>query len=142
MARAADRIKVFVVRKHYWWYNDEYDSLIGSEPILTFRDREQAEKHRQELELEIRRGEVPGEDYNPFNVFVDDPSDQSTSLDGPQFTAAVEALGLEPPDNGDWWSWWHDNCLAFTPEQREGLWALFDGLSFYDVVADFVEVRR
>jgi hypothetical protein len=133
------RIPVFVVRKHLWWYNDEWDEIVSRDPILTFRDRDKAEKHRQELERQARR-EGEGTQYNPFNMAGFGPEDQ-TSLTHEQLVVAVEALGLEPPD-GHWWhDWWYNNHPSFTPEQREALWALFDRLSFYEVVKDFVEVR-
>jgi hypothetical protein len=140
MARTRQTVEVFVVRKHHWWYNDEYDSIISSDPILTFRDREKAEKRRQELERQVRRGEVDRGHYNPFQMAGLDLSDM-TSLDDSQLAAAVEALGLEPADHGYWHSWWYENYDDFTPQQREALWGLFDQISFYEVVSDVIEVR-
>ena len=133
-------VEVFVVRKHYWWYNDEYDSVVSSDPILTFRDRNKAEKHRQELERKVRRGEVDGGHYNPFQMGGLDLSDQ-TSLSDAELAAAVEELGLVPADHGDWHGWWYENYDGFTPQQREALWGLFDQISFYEVVSDVIEVR-
>jgi hypothetical protein len=137
---ARQTVEVFVVRKHYWWYNDEYDSVIDSNPILTFRDRKQAEQHRQELERQIRRGEIEEGQHNPFQMAGFDLSDQ-TSLDDNQLAAAVEALGIDPADFGDWHGWWYQNYDNFTPDQREALWGLFDQIAFYEVVSDVVEVR-
>jgi hypothetical protein len=143
MARATHTISVFVVRKHHWWYNDEYDSIVGSEPILTFRDREKAEKHREDLERRVRRGEIEGGLHNPFQMAGFGLDDQ-TSLSEDELIEGVEALGLEPPTRprfGDWHNWWYDNYDDFTPEQREGLWALFDLISFFEVVSDKIVVH-
>lgn len=140
MARAKQRVEVFVVRKHLWMYNDEYDDLEGSEPVRTFRDRARAEEHRQELERRARRGEFGCADFNPFNMAGYELDDQ-TSRTEDELAEAVEALGLEPPDDGEWFTWWADHAEDFTPEQREALWALFDAIAFFEVVADEVEVR-
>jgi hypothetical protein len=132
-------IEVFVVQKRYWWYNDEYDAAISSDAIQTFRDRKKAEQYREELERRIRRGEE-GEHYNPFGMNGLDLSDQ-TSLGADELSDAVEALGLDPPPSGDWQGWWDRKAKKFTPEQREALWALFDQISFYEVVSEHLPVR-
>lgn len=139
MARKTTTIPVFVVRKHHWWYNDEYEQPIDSNAILTFRDREKAEQYRQELERKARRGEDDTRDYYPFNML--DPRDTTIAFDPEQFATTAEALGLERPDPFDLHNWWHNNHRNLTPDQREALWALFDHISFYEVVADTIEVR-
>jgi len=139
MARATQRVKVFVVRKNLWMYNDEFTDLVGSEPILTFRDRAKAEEHRRDLERRARRGEFGCALFNPFNMAGYELDDQ-TSLTEDELAEAVEALGLEPSD-GNWHGWWSEHADGFTPEQREALWALFDEIAFFEVVADEVEVR-
>jgi hypothetical protein len=134
-------INVFVVQKRYWWYNDEYDDPVGSDAIQTFRDRDRAEKYRAELEAKIRRGEDGGEHYNPFGMNGLSLSDQ-TSLSEDELADAVQALGIDPPDSGDWHGWWYRKAKKFTPEQREALWALFDQISFYEVVSERLPVSE
>src|SRR5262249_34964357 len=135
MPPARQLVEVFVVRKKFWFYTDEYDAPVGSDAIQTFRDRHKAEEYRQEQERLTRRGEDGGRLYNPFLMNSNDLSDQS-SHDEDEFAELAESLGFEPPERAiDWCAWWEENHEDFTPEQREAIWALFDRIELYEVVA-------
>jgi hypothetical protein len=137
MARA--KLKVFVVQKFFWWYNDEYWSGLGDgDPIRTFRDRGRAEAYRMELERAARREKG----ICPFDINGLGLEDQ-TSLSESEFRRRLSAAGIDGPGVGEYFrSWWDDVEATLTEEQRDLVWDLLDLAQFYRVEETEIEVEQ
>jgi hypothetical protein len=138
------KVKVFVVQKFNWEYNDEYyyHDDEGS-AIKTFRDRAKAEAYRLQLERDCRDG------INPFEMNDLDLAGQ-TSLSAAELGRRLRAAGIEPPEGIDedndgyveFFEWWSDAADDLTGEQRNVVWDLCDRARFYEVVETEVEVEE
>jgi hypothetical protein len=158
------KVTVYTVREVQWEYNDEYyyrqelphdlDDVDTEEfalaffpPVKAFLSPDKAEAHRAELERRKRDG------VNPFSFAgYGDSLEEYTTASGRQFRERVEELGLDfaPLDidrrgrvvGHNLVQWWEENVDGMTPEQRDGVWELLDGVRYYEVVPMKVELEE
>lgn len=102
-------------------------------PVAAFADRAAAEAHTRALELEAARLFNPFWLVSPFRSLTESPE--------PAFRRRLTALvGNVPADQltvaprPGWRAWWDDNMPTWSDETLAAVWALFDGVRFYDVL--------
>jgi len=133
MAKASKQtITVYVVRQVTWLYNDEWYDPIEGAGVKTFRSREAAQAHADELSKTAPRPDFT----SPFELTEDWREITSHSFE--ELQALMESLDLEAPtDEDDLFSWWYEEMNqgeGLTQEQTDAIWAFFDRVQLYTVV--------
>ena len=104
-------------------------------PEAVFLNRAEAEQDRKRREL------APREFFNPFSFdWRNLTALTSTRLAVFRQKLAELGLTLPPPrpsyseDNVEYREWWDRESANWTPEQRAGVWDVFDKVRLFEVV--------
>ena len=134
--------KLYLVQRKTWFNEysafDDPDCIKGGGvPVAVFATRKAANAHARVLEKQARQ-----EASSPFLLLTGETYEYELELTDEQICAKIRELGLESPTpvKGKYskhitWPTWYDSVAeSLTPEQFDGLWALFAKLKVYEVV--------
>lgn len=139
--------KLYLVQRRTWYgeygvYDDPDCIEGGGVPVAMFATRKEAAARVRELEKQARR-----EMSSPFLLLTAEVFDSELGFTDEEFCAAIRALGLKPPKEKKvrygscrpWAAWYDEIAETLTPDQRDGIWALFAKVKVYEIVAVPVE---
>jgi Spy/CpxP family protein refolding chaperone len=114
----------YVVSRVNWRQTGHgWDRLPGEVPLASFPTLAAASADRDRREAAARAA------VNPFHC---GPAVHYwTTLDEPRLRDWLLDHDIPPPADGDWAAWWDDQPL--TDDQRAGVWAALDRLTFFTV---------
>ncbi|MFO0811359.1 MAG: hypothetical protein U0746_22245 [Gemmataceae bacterium] len=134
--------KIHLVLRNSWASGDRHayhnhGSGRGT-PLFAYRDRDQADERRAELEYHARIRVNPYSHPSSIDYF---PELDDHGIARALYDRGIRQPAVGLPVDGDWATWWADCASELSPRDAMAVWDILGGGEFYEVVSVDLEDR-